>query len=824
MQHKHARRNGSRKESTLVVGALVATAVAGPHFIAPAAAAERPKLRYQEAIAAVLGDMRGSYLNDGPAAQAAAVQFDIAPGTLGAALATFEKQSGVAVTFAQEAIREIQTAGASGVIGPEVAIQRLLAGTGLTYRFNGARAVTIDLPGQSEFVSVTATAATLATSKFTTAARDIPQTITVIKSDVIEAQGATTLRDVLRNVSGITFQAGEGGGGLPGDTFTMRGFSAVNDMFVDGIRDTGGYSRDAFNLEQVEVVKGPSSSISGRGSTGGAVNQVTKSPTATGLRHATIGGGSAEYRRGTFDVNQPLGNPGSGAAFRLNGMWTDSDVPGRDVVNNASWGLAPSFSIGLGSPTTVTLKSQHLRQDNVPDYGLPWGTYPGFPTGAFEANPAVDQSNFYGLRDYDFEKIDSDQFTVDALHRFAGGLIARNVTRYGETSRDSAITAPRPPNRQLQRRTMTNENLANQTSLTAFAETGTVRHEIVSGLDVSRELTGNRNSSQTANQPASDLVNPDPSQRPLGPMPANSGNPSNTRLNQVGLYAFDTVHLGSKWQATGGLRWDNVDVDYDLTTLATGEVTSMQTSDSMVSWRGGLVYKPRANGSVYFGAGTSFNPSVDAAATGAALSTAVTAANNPSLEPEETRNLEIGTKWDVADGRLSLTGAVFRTEKTNARTRNLTSDPFVLTGRHRVAGVELGASGNLTSRWTALGSYAFMNSRIDASENAAEEGQNLTMTPENTLSLWTTYQLPRNVLIGGGMQFMDSVFRNTLNTQAVPSYWLVSSLVSYEVNRNMTLRLNATNLGDAQYVDRVGGGHYIPGPRRQMTLSADLSF
>ena len=824
MRQKHARRNGSRKESTLVMGALVATAVAGPQFIAPAAAAERPKLRYQEAIATVLGDMRGSYLNDGPAAQAVAVQFDIAPGTLGAALATFEKQSGVAVTFAQDAIREIQTAGASGVIGPEVAIQRLLAGTGLTYRFNGARAVTIDVPGQSEFVSVTATAATLATSKFTTAARDIPQTITVIKSDVIEAQGATTLRDVLRNVSGITFQAGEGGGGLPGDTFTMRGFSAVNDMFVDGIRDTGGYSRDAFNLEQVEVVKGPSSSISGRGSTGGAVNQVTKSPTATGLRHATIGGGSAEYRRGTFDVNQPLGNPGSGAAFRLNGMWTDSDVPGRDVVTNASWGLAPSFSIGLGSPTTVTLKSQHLRQDNVPDYGLPWGTYPGFPTGAFEANPAVDQSNFYGLRDYDFEKIDSDQFTVDALHRFAGGLIARNVTRYGETSRDSAITAPRPPNRQLQRRTMRNENLANQTSLTAFAGTGTVRHAIVSGLDVSRELTGNRNSSQTANQPATELVNPDPSQRPLGPMPANSGNPSNTRLHQVGLYAFDTVHLGSKWQATGGLRWDNVDVDYDLTTLATAEVTSIQTSDSMVSWRGGLVYKPRANGSVYVGAGTSFNPSVDAAATGAALSTAVTAANNPSLEPEETRNLEIGTKWDVADGRLSLTGAVFRTEKTNARTRNLTSDPFVLTGRHRVAGVELGASGNLTSRWTALGSYAFMNSRIDASENAAEEGQNLTMTPENTLSLWTTYQLPRDVLIGGGVQFMDSVFRNTLNTQAVPSYWLVSSLVSHEVNRNMTLRLNATNLGDAQYVDRVGGGHYIPGPRRQMTLSADLSF
>jgi catecholate siderophore receptor len=307
-------------------------------------------------------------------------------------------------------------------------------------------------------------------------------------------------------------------------------------------------------------------------------------------------------------------------------------------------------------------------------------------------------------------------------------------------------------------------------------------------------------------------------------MPANGGNRAKTRLNQVGVYAFDTAHLGPRWQVTGGLRWDVVDVDYDLTTLATGDVTSIQSSDSMVSWRAGLVYKPRANGSVYMGIGTSFNPSVDAAATGAALSTAPTAANNPNLAPEETRNIELGSKWDVAEGRLSLTGAIFRTEKVNARTRNLTSDHFILAGRQRVAGVELGISGSLTSRWTALGSYAFMNSDIGASANAAEEGQNMTLTPENTLSIWTTYRLPLNVTAGGGVQFMDSVFRNTLNTQEVPSYWVASSLVSYEVNQLLTLRLNGTNLTDTQYVDRVGGGHYIPGPRRQVTVNADLSF
>jgi catecholate siderophore receptor len=820
------KKSARKKDGVMVMGALVASAVVAPHFATPTIAAELPKPRYADAMAAVLRELRLSH-NDpqGAATQVAQPrQFDIAPGSLGEALAEFEKQSGVAVTITQPGIKDIDTTGATGVLGPEQALQRLLAGTGLTYRFTGATAVTVDVPGQSEFVSVSGTASRLATSKFTTPMRDIPQTITVIKSDVIQAQGATTLRDALRNVSGITFQAGEGGGGLPGDSFTMRGFSAGNDLFVDGVRDTGGYTRDAFNLEQIEVVKGPSSSISGRGSTGGAVNQVTKSPTAIGSLYGSIGGGTDAYRRGTFDVNQPLGEASKGIAFRVNGMWTENDVPGRNVVENGSWGLAPSLAVGLGSPTTVMVKSQHLRQDNVPDYGLPWGTYPGFPTGAFNATPPVDQSNFYGLRDYDFEEIDSDAVTVDALHRFAGGLVARNVTRYVNTSRDSAITAPRPPNRQLQRRMMSNENLANQTSLTAFLGRGSLRHEIVSGIDLSRELTGNQNSAQAANQPAVDLLNPDPNQRPFGPMPANTGNPSNTRLNQVGVYAFDSAHLGSQWLVTGGLRWDVVDVDYDLTTLTTGAVTTIESSDSMVSWRAGVVYKPRANGSIYAGAGTSFNPSVDAAATGAAFSTSPTAANNPNLAPEETRNIELGSKWDVAEGRLSLTGAIFRTEKVNARTRNLTSDPFILAGRQRVAGVELGVSGSLTSRWTALGTYAFMDSEIEESANAAEEGQNMTLTPENTFSIWTTYQLPANFVVGGGAQFMDNVFRNTLNTLQVPSYWLINSLVSYAVNRNLTLRLNGTNLADIDYVDRVGGGHYIPGPRRQVMLNADVSF
>ena len=275
---------------------------------------------------------------------------------------------------------------------------------------------------------------------------------------MIQQQGATTLRDVLRNVPGITYQAGEGGGGLPGDTLTMRGFGASSDIFVDGVRDVGAYTRDAFNLEQVEVVKGPSSTFGGRGSVGGAINLVTKSPHALPDYGFSLNAGTAESKRGALDVNVPLSTD-DGAAFRVNAMWNDEKVPGRDVVENQSWGLAPSLALGLGSATRFTAAYQHVSQDNVPDYGLPWA--------ALDASPEVDQSNFYGLRNYDFERISSDSGTIQFDRDLSRAVTLRNVTRYGETIRDHAITAPRPPNRQLQQRYMRNEAIGSLSSLHA---------------------------------------------------------------------------------------------------------------------------------------------------------------------------------------------------------------------------------------------------------------------------------------------------------------------------------------------------------------------
>ena len=357
-----SRRRGGRTRLFVLGAAFAATA-----------ATHRP------ALAETTEKIEQGPLTSGSPRDTRVLRFDIREGPLGDVLAQYERVTGIRTALADPGLALIQSPGVSGNFTALEAMRRLVMGTSVSATFHSDNTVRLDV-GLADRVEGVGQSPTVASPKFTAPLRDVPQTISIIPQAVIQQQGATTLRDVLRNVPGITFQAGEGGGGLPGDTFSLRGFSAGNDMFVDGIRDTGGYSRDAFNLEQVEVAKGPSSSIAGRGSTGGAINQVTKSPHMQESYGGTIGVGNASYRRGTVDLNQPIGESSSGAALRLSAMWTDAGVPGRDIVENSSWGVAPSLAFGLGSPTQVTLKYQHLTQNNVPDYGLPWGASEGFPS------------------------------------------------------------------------------------------------------------------------------------------------------------------------------------------------------------------------------------------------------------------------------------------------------------------------------------------------------------------------------------------------------------------------------------------------------------
>lgn len=749
-------------------------------------------------------------------------RFEITAGPLDAALRAYETIAEVTLTVLvpAENLAVVNTAGVTGDLTSTQALRQLLAGTGMMHRFTGPAAATIELRAKSETVTVTGQAG-VQSPKYTVPVRDIPQTITIVPSNVIEDRGAATLRDVLRNVTGISMQAGEGG--VPaGDNLSVRGFNARTDMFIDGVRDFGAYSRDPFNLEQVEVSKGPSSSYSGRGSTGGSINLVSKSPQVDASRTLNLGAGSADYKRGTFDLNQPINLGPKGTSFRVNALWTDGDTPGRGPVGTERWGVAPSLAFGLGTRTRATLSYFRMEEDNLAEYGLPWvpstNTNPALVPFIDQA-PPVRFDNFYGLTTRDYEKTWTNIATAAVEHDIRPTVRVRNVFRRGETRRDSVITAPRfatttgtALNRQLQSRDQTDDILVNQTDLRADFKTGIARHQLVAGVEVAEE--GSENFLRTGPAaPTADLFDPNPADPYPGPI-VRSGAVNTGTADSLAFYAFDTIHLDARLEVSGGLRWDRFSADY-AQKATTGVVTPFVRTDEMLSGRVGIVFKPRPNGSIYAGYGTSFNPSAE----GLTLSAATAA-----IEPEKSRSYEIGSKWDVS--RLALSAAFFRTEKTNARTPGINPGdaPTVLLGEQRIDGMELGIAGRLTPRWEIYGGYAFLDSEITASNTPAEVGRSFGNTPRHSLSLWSTYRLPKNAEVGGGAAYVGERTNSTTTPRIAPGYWTIDALAAYPVSSHLTLRLNGYNLADERYIDRIGGGHFIPGAGRAAQLSAQVRF
>jgi catecholate siderophore receptor len=622
--------------------------------------------------------------------QTPASRFDIQAGPLDIVLNTFQKVTGLQVLVPLEAIRGIVSPGVSGLFTAEQALKQILAGTGVTYRFTQQDTVTLEVSGPTESVVVTGPVAQLSSPKYSEPLRDIPQTITVISKEVIEEQGATTLRDVLRNIPGLTMAAGEGGTPA-GDNLTLRGFSARNDVFVDGVRDLSPQSRDTFNMEQVEVTKGPASAYSGRGSTGGTINMVSKSPGVDPLYGFSFNLGTDGTRRVTGDLDVPLERLGLGkrTGFRMNFVAHESDVAGRDVVENKRWGIDPSLAYGLGTPTRLTLSYFKLKQDNLSDYGIPWVPVTNNVLVEFRDMPApVPRDTFYGFKTRDEEKLNSDLGTIRFEHDFSDNLSLRNQVRYGRSTRDSIATPPRFPSndstvitREMRSWLTKDENWDDQTDVRARFSTMGIQHSLSAGLDLTREV--NIRKTRTAPNTFTTLYNPNPNDTFTGTITL-SPLVGDITGNSLAAYAFDTVNLGQKFELTGGLRWDYFDVEGFSTTGA-----SVARIDRMLGWRAAAVYKPKTTGSIYAAYGTSLNPSLEGLSYGTA---------NAAIEPEKTYTFEVGTKWELLRQRLLLSAAAFRIDKTNARTPGLLpgDPPQVLEGEQRVKGIELGVTGSIT--------------------------------------------------------------------------------------------------------------------------------
>ncbi|SDP16885.1 TonB-dependent receptor [Pseudomonas jinjuensis] len=682
-----------------------------------------------------------------------------------------------------------------------------------------------------------------ASKKYTAPLLETPKTVTVIPQQVIRDTGALTLADALRTTPGITFGAGEGGNPA-GDRPFIRGFNAESDTFLDGMRDVASQTREVFNIEQIEVSKGPGSAFTGAGSTGGSLNLISKTAKQDNFNDASFTYGSDQTRRTTLDVNHMLGD---NAAFRLNLMKHDAHVAGRDEVSVSRWGVAPTVTFGFNSPTRATFSYYHLSTDDMPDYGLPLTN-----VNRSKHNPSkpvsVDRDNFYGLNDRDYRESTTDSGTIRLEHDINDNLTISNSTRVVRTTLDYIVTNPDDSRgnvvnglvyRSAKSRNSTSKGWVNQTDLKATFDTGSVSHNLVTGIEFSYEDVHNRPYVVTpgggsgnvctpaliASGDCTSLENPTPKDNWTGTI-ADSAAFTDTDTRTSAIYVFDTMALNEQWDLNLGLRYDDFDIESSgFSTGGRGALPGnfkRENNTHFWNYQTGLVYKPAPNGSIYVAWSTSSNPSGETAGEGGQeLSDA-----NASLDPERSKNYEIGTKWDFFDAALSLNAALFRTDKTNARVASPdVSTQQVLDGEQRVQGVELGFSGNLTRQWKVFGGYTYMDSEIIKSTTASDEGNRMPQTPLNNFTLWSTYDILQNFTVGAGTTYVDEQFGNTANSTMIPSYWRYDAMAKYVVSKNVDLQLNVQNLTDKRYFDQVYSTHLAHvAPGRTALLGVNFHF
>ncbi len=751
-------------------------------------------------------------------------RFDIPAGTIQDAAQIFRKATNLEVGMTNDGIGQLATPGVSGVLTPSQALEQMLKNTGVHFRFTGATSVILELNSVAERVDVSASATALPTSisKYSEPIRDTPQTVNVVGQQVMAQQSTTTLRDALRNVAGISIAAGEGG--AQGDNLTIRGFSARNDLYIDGMRDFGSYYRDPFNLEEVDVVQGPSASTFGRGSTGGVVNQATKMPNLLRAFSGTFDGGTDGTRRATADVNVPIAALGKGAAFRMNVMGTEGGVAGRDVAFNRRYGVAPSLSFGMGTATRFTLSYLNQQADDIPDYGIPWLLNQPAP---------VAHNNYYGFREGNYLRTKDNIATLRAEHDFSSHISVRNQTRYARYLRDVQITEPQvlgtvttatPLSAIVINRNQLASNsiegfLANQTDVTIKFQTGAVKHTAVIGTELDREDSDPTRPRYTG-VPTTSLLAPDDTQKFAGVATINTI--VRARSNSASAYVIDTAKLGSHWELNGSFRFDRFNSHY---TQAVPPVAAFNRLDHLPSWRGAVVYKPVTPVSIYASVGNSFNPSAESLSL---------SASTVSLPPEENRTYEVGAKWDLARPGLSLRTALFQTDKLNAREPDPTNSLLnVLAGKQRVQGFQADMSGHLSTKWDAQVGYAYLDATLRSSNfYPAAVGARLANVPTHTLTFWQTYQLPASFRIGAGGSFVGArTASSTVPVEPIsglvkqaPGYWVFNAMIDRQITEHATLHANVYNLADRYYYDQLHPSHIVLGPSRNALIGIRFRF
>lgn len=670
--------------------------------------------------------------------------------------------------------------------------------------------------------------------KFTAPLLDTPRSVTVIPEELIKQTNATTFADALKTVPGITFLGGDAAANPSADRPVIRGFESRNSIFVDGMRDSGVQNRETFDVEQISVIKGPDSVYAGRGAVGGSIDIDTKTPQNDNFINGSVGIGTDSYKRITLDANHKIGDD---AAVRLNVMGHDADQAGRTDIYSKRWGVAPSVAFGLNSPTTVTLSYYHLNTYDMPDFSVPFRASGGTPANA-------SRGQFFGLNNRDYRRGQTDTGEVRVEHRFANDWKLKNTTMFGRSTLDYIATNPQFLNAntnilslQAKSGKYATNSVANQTELTGKLNLLGMQHTLTGGLEFSHEqslyegylVTDSKGNNIRTGGPCTVAYNCtslyggwNPDNPWTGSVVLNGdksfpGAATHTQTNIASAYLFDSVKITDQWLFNAGLRFDR----YDVSAVQAGAPNLTNTAN-LFSYQLGVVYKPVQSLSLYTSYGTSANPPGSNAGIGGGTDQ-ITAANQ-DLSPERARNIELGAKWDVLDQRLSLTSALFQTDKTNARVSNGLGGT-VNAGKQRVRGVEIGAAGNLTSNWSVFGGYSYLDAiTVDSgAANRSASGLPMVMVPKHNFTLWTYYNVLPKLSIGGGATISSLTYASVSATTRkwIPGYARFDAVATYRVSKDMDVQLNVQNIFDKKYYSSAYPIYatWAPGRSAMVTLN-----
>jgi catecholate siderophore receptor len=645
-----------------------------------------------------------------------------------------------------------------------------------------------------------------------TALIDVPQSVSVVTRDLIADQSMQSLMDVARYVPGAGMAQGEGNR----DTIILRGNSSTSDFFLDGVRDDVEYFRDLYNLDRVEVLKGPNAMIFGRGGAGGVVNRVTRQANWEQVGEVSLQGGSWESKRATFDFGDAISD---GFAARITGVYEDSESY-RDGFELERKGVNPTVALALGEATVLRVSYEYYDYDRVADRGIP-----SLSDGVEET---VDrpfrtrESTFFGDPDQSPTYATVNQGSVTIDHAFNDDVRLRNRTVYadydkfyqnvfagGAVDPGTGLVALSAYNNQQLR-----ENFFNQTDLTFPAETGTIGHEFLVGMELGEQTTDNLRMTGLFNGTDANVFVPanDPDVSvPVTFAPGETDNTNRGRATIAALYVQDQVRLSPNWLAVLGLRYDNFEMDF---TDRRGAGVDIETSDDLLSPRGGLIYKPAENLSLYASYSMTYVPR-----SGAQLSSL--SPTNAALDPEEFENIEVGAKWDVNPG-LALTAAVFQLDRRNVAIPD-PIDPTlsILVDGQRTEGVEIGVSGQISEAWSIQGGYAYQDGQLTDRLG----GTALAQLPEHVASLWNRYDLSSTWGVGLGVVYQTEMFAAADNTVELPGFTRVDAGVYYTPNDRLRMQLNVENLLDERYFPNAHNNNNItPGSPPAVRATVTASF